>query len=217
MSVKNLFGALLNGATVYPFNVREEGLQRLVAWMIQERITVYHSVPSLFRQFAGLLTSESKFPALRLIVLGGEPVTKPDVEQYVKHFSPDCILVNMLGSTEIGTYRQYFIDKTTPITHNSIVPVGYAVEDKEIHLLDDAGSEASPGDIGEIAVKSRYLAVGHWRDPDATKAAFTIRTEERSRSAHRSPASLIPTLATPVEAAALFDTTSSAPVRTNLA
>src|SRR4030095_5404398 len=81
------------------------------------------------------------------------------------------ILVNILGNTEMGTYRQYFIDKTTPISH-SIVPAGYAAEDKEIHLLDDAGSEVSAGDIGEIAVKSRYLAVGYWRDLEATKAAF---------------------------------------------
>jgi amino acid adenylation domain-containing protein len=170
-SVKNLLGALLNGAAVYPFNVREEGLQRLIAWMIQEGITVYHAVPSLFRHFSDALTGEKKFPKLRLIALGSEPVSKRDVEQYKRHFSSDCILVNLLGNTEMGTYRQYFVDKTTPIT-SSIVPAGFAVEDKEIHLLDDAGGEVSPGDVGEIAVKSRYLAVGYWRAPDATKASF---------------------------------------------
>ena len=170
-AVKNLFGALLNGAAVYPFNVREEGLQRLITWMIQEEITVYHAVPSLFRHFSDALTGKEKFPKLRLIALGSEPVSKRDVEQYKKHFSSDCILVNLLGNTEMGTYRQYFVDKTTPITY-SILPAGYAVEDKEIHLLDDAGGQVSLGDVGEIAVKSRYLAVGYWRDPDATKASF---------------------------------------------
>jgi amino acid adenylation domain-containing protein len=170
-SVKNLLGALLNGAAVYPFNVRERGLQRLIAWMIEEGITVYHSVPSLFRHFCDAVTGEKKFPTLRLIALGSEPVTKRDVDQYKKHFSSDSILVNILGNTEMGTYRQYFVDKNTPIIR-SIVPAGYAVEDKEIHLLDDAGREVIPGDIGEIAVKSRYLAVGYWRDPDATKASF---------------------------------------------
>ena len=170
-SVKNLLGALLNGAAVYPFNVREEGLQRLIAWMIEEEITVYHAVPSLFRHFIDALTGEEKFPNLRLIALGSEPVTKRDVDQYKRHFSSDCILVNLLGNTEMGTYRQYAIDKTTPIT-NSVLAAGYEVDDKEIHLLDDAGREVGTGDTGEIAVKSRYLAVGYWRAPDATKAAF---------------------------------------------
>ena len=170
-SAKNLFGALLNGAAVYPFNVREEGLQRLIAWMIQEGITVYHSVPSLFRHLTDALTGEEKFPRLRLIALGGEPLTKRDVERYKKYFSSDCILVNMLGNTEMGTYRQYFIDKTTPITR-SILPAGYAVGDKEIQLLNEEAREEGPGDIGEIVVKSRYLAVGYWRDPAASKAVF---------------------------------------------
>jgi amino acid adenylation domain-containing protein len=183
-SVKNLFGALLNGATVYPFNVREEGLQRLIAWIIQEEITVYHSVPSLFRHFTDTLTGEEKFPKLRLIALGSEPVTKRDVEQYKKVFSSNCILVNMLGNTEMGTYRQYFIGQTTPIT-NSIVPAGYAVEDKEIHLVDDAGIDVNPGEIGEIAVKSRYLAVGYWRDPVTTQAAFIHDPSGRNERIYR--------------------------------
>ena len=176
---KNLFGALLNGAALYPFNVREEGLQRLIAWMTQEEITVCHAVPSLFRHFSDALTGEEQFPKLRLIALGSEPVSKRDVEQYKKHFSSECILVNLLGSTELGTYRQYFVGKTTPIT-TSILPAGYAVEDKEIHLLDDAGLEVSPGDVGEIAVKSRYLAVGHWRDTTASFVANPNAGDERT-------------------------------------
>jgi amino acid adenylation domain-containing protein len=170
-AVKNLLGALLNGAAVYPFNVREEGLQRLIAWMIGEEITVYHSVPSLFRHFTDALTGEEKFPKLRLIALGSEPVSKRDVEQYKRHFSSDCILVNLLGSTEMGTYRQYFVGKTIPVT-SSILPAGYAVEDKDIRLLDDTGLEARFGDVGEIAVRSNYLAERYWRDADATTAAF---------------------------------------------
>src|SRR5207249_4371061 len=39
-------------------------------------------------------------------------------------------------------------------------------------LLDDAGEEVEPGDTGEIAVRSRYLAPGYWRKPELTRAVF---------------------------------------------
>lgn len=182
-SAKNLFGALLNGATLYPFNVREESIRRLAAWLMQEEITVYHSVPSLFRQLVETLNLEDSFPKLRLIALGSEAVTKRDVEAYRKHFSSDCILVNLLGSTELATYRQYFVDQVSAIP-TSIVPAGYAVEDKEIRLLDDTGSEVGSDCSGEIAVKSRYLAIGYWRDPAGAKTAFAAGSTGQDERVH---------------------------------
>jgi aryl carrier-like protein len=42
----------------------------------------------------------------------------------------------------------------------------------EVLLLDDEGGVTPPGDIGEIAVMSRYLAVGYWQEPALTAEAF---------------------------------------------
>ena len=39
-------------------------------------------------------------------------------------------------------------------------------------MLQDDGSEAQSGDIGEIAVRSRYLALEYWRNPDLTETKF---------------------------------------------
>jgi len=116
--VTDIFRALLNGACVFPFNLKEEGLVNLTDWLIKKEITIYHSVPSVFRYFINALSGEEEFPKLRLIHLGGEPVSKRDVELYKKHFSPDCLLLNNLGATELSGYRQYFINKETQIADN---------------------------------------------------------------------------------------------------
>src|SRR3989338_9009590 len=76
-----------------------------------------------------------------------------------------------MGSTEATLIRWYFIDKKTKIDGNH-VPVGYAVDGKKIILLDDNGEKVGFGQVGEIAVKSRYLAVGYWRKPELTKSKF---------------------------------------------
>jgi amino acid adenylation domain-containing protein len=167
----DIFSALLNGASIHPQDIKEEGLTRLANWLIQEEITIYHSVPTVFRHFVHTLCGGEKFPGLRAISLGGEPVYKRDVELYKKHFSQDCIFVNRLGSTETGRTRWYFIDKETQINGNT-VPVGYPVTDNEILLLDDDGKSVGFNEIGEIAVKSSYLSPGYWRRPELTRAAF---------------------------------------------
>ena len=171
VSLRNLFGALLNGAALCPFNIEEEGLANLADWLIQEKITIYFSVPTVFRHFTDSLVGGEHFSMLRLIYLAGEAATKRDVELYKKHFSPDCILVNSLASNEAGIIRQYFIDKETEI-EGTIVPAGYEVDGKEILVLNDAGQEVGCNEVGEIAVKSRYLSPGYWRKPELTSAAF---------------------------------------------
>ncbi len=160
-AVRGIFGALLNGALLYPFDIRREGLNGLADLLIREEITFYHSVPSVFRHFVATLRGRERFPSLRVIRFGGERVLARDVESYREHFPDECLLYTGMGATETGHVRHYFIHKETPIPA-SVVPTGYPVEGKEVFLLDD----------GEIAVRSRYLALGYWRRPDLTHARF---------------------------------------------
>jgi non-ribosomal peptide synthetase component F len=51
-STKFLFAALLNGASLRPFDIRSEGFERLRLWMIREGITLCDFTASLFRNFA---------------------------------------------------------------------------------------------------------------------------------------------------------------------
>ena len=172
----DIFSALLNGASLYPWDIKEEGLTRLADWLTQQEITIYSSVPTVFLHFLDTLTGKEKFPALRLIKMMGEPVYKRHVELYKKHFSQDCIFVNRLGSTETGSVRWYFIGKEIRIA-GSNVPVGYPVEDNEVLLFDDAGKAVGLGQVGEIAVKSRYLSPGYWRRPELSQSAFLPDSE----------------------------------------
>jgi amino acid adenylation domain-containing protein len=175
-SESNAFYALLSGAGSFPWYVKEEGLAHLADWLVQEEITVYRSGPRVFREFVSTLTGKEEFPKLRVINLAGEPMRRDDVELYKKHFSSDCLLINTLGTREVGPFRVYVIGKETEII-GEIVPVGYAMPDKEVLLLDNDGQKVGFNQVGEIAVKSRYLSMGYWRRPDLTKAKFLPDSE----------------------------------------
>ena len=162
------------------FDVREERIGDLAEWLIREG---HHHLSVRSRRCSGslasTLTGEERFPRLRLVNLGGEAVTRTDVELYRRHFSDDCVLATTLAATETGTFRRYFLDKDTRFT-GSHVPAGYPVQDKEVLLLDEQGKPVEPNQVGEIVVRGRFLSPGYWRRPEATRAKFVLDPEDGS-------------------------------------
>lgn len=170
-SIRNLFAGLVNGAAVFPYDLAGLGLTPLPAWIRDNGITIIHTVATTFRALADVLPADARFPGVRVLRLGGEAIHAADVEQFKRHFPPPCVLMHVMGPTETLSIRRHFIDHAWAGREGK-VPVGYAVPDKEVLLLDESGREVAPGEPGQIAVRSEYLAVGYWRLPEQTRAAF---------------------------------------------
>jgi len=163
---------LLGGATLFPFDVGKEGVSRMAQWLAREKISIALIASPLFRRFCeSLRGEEERFPNIRLLRLTSESVYKPDVDLYKRHFSPTCTFVNGLNATETGPVAAWRMDHHTFITGND-VPVGHALPDKEILIVDDAGHQVGVNEVGEIAVRSRYLSRGYWCRPDLTQLRF---------------------------------------------
>ena len=168
----NVYPALLNGAAVYPHDVKRRGVDGLAELLMGERITVCQCVPTVFRHFLSGLTGEERFPDLRVFELGGEPVYRRDVELFRVRVGTHCVLVNRLAFTEASVAAQYFITAETELPA-SAVPVGRPAEGMEILVLGEDGREAGREEVGEIALRSHHLSPGYWRRPDLTAKAFT--------------------------------------------
>lgn len=178
--IQDAFDALLNGAALFPRNLKTEGFNDLAEWIIRNRITVYHSAATLFRQFARDLPGLVTFPDLRVIRLGSESVSWKEIELYKKYFPNNCVLSIELSCSEVNTLTQFLANRVTAIDFT--VPVGYPLEDKEILILDEKGTALGPGEIGEIAVRSRYLSPGYWKRPDLTNLSFN---QDKDYPGHR--------------------------------
>jgi acyl-coenzyme A synthetase/AMP-(fatty) acid ligase/acyl carrier protein len=176
-AVRAYLYALLNGAAYYPFEVRDADLMQLSSLMIRERVTLYRSAVTTFRSWIETLTGSESFPDLRLISLYGEPVYHADVCRYQKHFAGECALSTSLGCSEFGDYAYFFVnhDNTGP---TGVLPGGYPIPGTEILILNENGEPAPTGGIGEIAVRSRYGALGYWQEPELTRKAFHIDKDD---------------------------------------
>jgi amino acid adenylation domain-containing protein len=164
-------GALLNGASLFPHDLKQHGIFNLLDWLRAHRITLCSLGPKLIRTLDGIVGNLDPLPALRRIALSGEPVYKTDVEICRRLFSSACVLVNSLGATEAPFAVQYRIDQQTKIS-GDLVPVGYPMAHVRVSLRDDQGEAVNDGVPGEIVLHSRYLAMGYWNDPQLTEARF---------------------------------------------
>lgn len=168
-SVSDIFGALLNGASVCPYALDGDGLRRLPEFLTREAVTIYHSVPSVFRSFSATLDGSEDLASLRVVRLGGEPVFVSDFDLYKNRFPRRCVFHVGFGATEINVIRLWSAGHDTHWPGGG-TPLGFSVEDTEVVLLDAENRETA--DVGEIGVRARTLAVGYWKDPAATASAF---------------------------------------------
>jgi non-ribosomal peptide synthetase component F len=168
-SVREIYGALLNGAELYIYSLKRDGVHHLADWLEEEGITTLYLVPATFRVFLDTLKGQT-FKHLRLVRLGGEAVLKRDLEDFQRHFGEGCVLANGLAATETGTFLQFFMDHRTRIT-GSRVPAGFGVQDKLVSILDEAGCPVAEGEIGEIVVTSAFIGPGYFSPTEQVGAA----------------------------------------------
>jgi len=166
----NLLLALLSGSAIYPVDLKQVGLAAIADWLQREKITIFHAGAAVFRHFAQQLTAAEKFPDLRLIRVGSGQIFDKDLELFKRHF-PNSLLFHILSCTEINTYRVHFLNKDSQVSAGAL-PVGYALEDMEVLILDNSGNLLGMEEVGEIAVRSAYIFPGYWNNSALTDSAF---------------------------------------------
>ena len=181
----DVFGALLNGATLFPYDIRKRGTAALADWLSDQAITILHAVPTVFRHLARSLEAGRKFATIRGIDLGGESMVPDDIELHRRHFRADCLFINHLAATEASVIAQYAIAVNATYA-GAMLPVGKAAPGMKIRIVRPDGSDAAVGENGDILLSSPYLSPGYWQRPDLDAMAFGIDPEDPDRRTYRS-------------------------------
>ena len=174
----NLRLSLLNGASLFGFDTKNENVEKLAGWLKDERITISHSPPALFRQLAESLPVGGMHPDLRLIRLSGAPITKRDFELYKSRFLSGARLHIGMGSTEARGICAAIVDRHFSFpTEGS--PIGYPPPGKKILLFDEIGNEVTSGQVGEIIIKGQNLNPRYWKESAPMQDRFLPNPEGR--------------------------------------
>ncbi|WP_330322229.1 amino acid adenylation domain-containing protein [Streptomyces anulatus] len=172
-SVWEIWGALLTGGrlvVVDHWTSRQP--EDFHALLVRERVSVLSQTPSAFTQLAAADRTGGRLPALRLVVLGGEPLdARPLLGWFDRHPEDRCRLVNMYGITETTVH----VTAATVTRREALAgsrSVGRPLPGWSVRVLDPHGRPVPPGAPGEIHVGGAGVALGYLHRPAPTAERF---------------------------------------------
>ncbi|MER6020581.1 amino acid adenylation domain-containing protein [Streptomyces anulatus] len=172
-SVWEIWGALLTGGRLVVVDHRTSRQpEDFHALLVRERVSVLSQTPSAFTQLAAADRTGGGLPALRLVVLGGEPLdARPLLGWFDRHPEDRCRLVNMYGITETTVH----VTAATVTRREALAgsrSVGRPLPGWSVRVLDPHGRPVPPGAPGEIHVGGAGVALGYLHRPAPTAERF---------------------------------------------
>ncbi|BBK27094.1 AMP-binding protein [Staphylococcus arlettae] len=155
---------LMNGSTIVLqryFN--GEGLNDLMAKFKPNYVML---IPTMYY---GMLIADNFNPAnfenARYLIQGGS-APLPAVQK--KFASMNLFLINGYGLTEAPLTTVNTPDNAI----NKPMSIGKPVMFTEVRVLDDTYQDVTPGEIGELAIRSKNVTPGYWNKPEETAKSF---------------------------------------------
>ncbi|HEX6289410.1 MAG TPA: amino acid adenylation domain-containing protein [Herpetosiphonaceae bacterium] len=173
MCAYDVFGTLAAGATiVLPEAALERDPAHWAALLVQQQVTIWHSVPALLDVLAEYVHHQPDLHprALRLVLLGGDwiPVSLPD---RLRALVPTMQVISLGGATEASMDSTiYAVERTDPRWKS--IPYGQPMTNQRAYVLDRHQRLVPIGVPGELHLGGIGLAWGYQGRPDLTAEKF---------------------------------------------
>jgi len=132
----------------------------------EQKVTVFFGAPT---GYAGMLAApdlpERSKVALRLCSSAGEALPREIGERFKARFG--CDIVDGIGSTEM--LHIFLSNRPGDVNYGS---TGRAVPGYTLRLINEAGTDAAPGEIGDLYVSGPSAAVMYWAQRDKSRTTF---------------------------------------------
>lgn len=141
---------------------------RILETLQVQDVTVLPAVPPLWLQLLTVRAfREQPLPSLRVMTnTGGRlPV---DAVRTLRRGQSHADLVLMYGLTE--AFRSTYL--TPELADRKPGSIGRAIPGAEILVLDERLQPCRPGETGQLVHRGATVALGYWRDPEATAKVF---------------------------------------------
>lgn len=160
VGVRDMVTALLCGAAVRLVDAQRLGMREVAAITRNEGITVLFGFPALLRALVDTAPGRAG-QALRLIRVGGDTMLWSDFDLLRGWLSPAGLIQLIYAATEAPIMQWFVADRSRD---SDRIPIGFPLPGNALTIVDDAGDAVPAGEAGELVVRSRYVALGYWRD-----------------------------------------------------
>ena len=157
-----MFGGtvVLERSFMYPFKI----IERLVA----EKTTGFPLVPTMAARLLQMEQLRSfDFSNLRYITSTAASLPVAHIQRLIRIF-PGVRIYSMYGLTECKRVSYLPPDDI----ERKPSSVGIPIPNEEVFVVDGAGVEQAPGEIGELVVRGSNVMRGYWNAPEETARAY---------------------------------------------
>ena len=162
-----IWGALASGARLVVVPPGDPDPDQVAALIVDERVGVALLSPGLFRQMAE--THLDELGRLRLLLVGGDVLSPSHAQRFVEAH-PGRRLVNLFGPTEVTVCGSSY--QLPRLPDHEPVPVGRALGNTSLYILDDRGDPVSPGEPGELYIGGGGVGRGYLNRASDTAERF---------------------------------------------
>jgi len=168
-STFEIWGALLTGAccAIYPDPVPTA--RGLASAIRQHGVTTAWLTSALFNAIVD--EDAASLQGLRQLLTGGEALSPAHVRR-AQEALPELQLFNGYGPTECTTFTTVYRIPRPFDPEARAVPIGRAIRDTELHVLDPQGRPVPAGAAGELYVGGAGVARGYRKRPELTAERF---------------------------------------------
>lgn len=167
LTVTSIFTPLISSNTVVVYPKEMDVLNRIVEENIS---TIIKVTPTHLRLLLDLDCSNS---SIKKIIVGGEQLTTELAQKIYDKFNGEVEIFNEYGPTE--TVVGCMIHKYDPSENDRVaVPIGEAIQNMTVYLLDEQGNVCPPNVIGEIYIDGVGVSPGYLNNSEMNKKCFVL-------------------------------------------
>ncbi len=164
---------LTMGASLYVPD-RKTLVHNLGDWMLRKRITVCNLTPPQSDVLVRHLSGKDEKSPLRTIFFGDGHLSSEQVSRLREQLAR-IELVALYGTAESALVSGYqVIPAAGLLLKDDSIPLGQGIEGFDLLVLTEHGQLAGVGELGEIYVRSPYLAQGYLNRPKLTATHFVM-------------------------------------------
>jgi len=146
----------------------------LVRWIDEEKITLIHMVPSLFKALSLEVSDAGDLASLKYILLAGELLRGNDIRRFAAVFGNRVQLVNLYGPTET-TLAKMFYRIQAGDENKTVIPVGKPIKGAQVTVYDHLTQRmCRVGKQGEVFIRTPFRSYGYINDISLNSDAFFV-------------------------------------------